>query len=174
MYPFGLCSSSDICSGMRFHGHMVALSFSGNWDGKESTCNARALGLIPGWGRSPGEGDGYLHQYSCLKNSMDRRAYRATVHGIAESDVTGWLNNNKNKRSYYLPFPWSHPWLLYNVLLSFMTDDTALYSWSTEFLENSTVVSCIIRIVSTAFLHRPSFFTLRECPRMWSANQFSK
>ena len=39
-------------------------------------------------------------------------------------------------------------WLLYNVLLS-MTDDTVLYSWSTEFLENSTVVSSIIKIVST-------------------------
>ena len=34
-------------------------------------------GLIPGLGRSPGEGNGYLLQYSCLKNSMDRGTWRA-------------------------------------------------------------------------------------------------
>ena len=49
--------------------------------GKETTCNAGDLGLIPGLGRSPGEGKGYSLQYSCLKNSMDREAWWATVHG---------------------------------------------------------------------------------------------
>ena len=44
----------------------------GSSDGKESTCNAGDLGLIPGSGRSPGEGDGNPLQYSCLENSMDR------------------------------------------------------------------------------------------------------
>ena len=39
--------------------------------GKESACNAGDLGLIPGLGRSPGEGIGYPLQYSCLENSMD-------------------------------------------------------------------------------------------------------
>ena len=43
--------------------------------------NAGDLGLIPESGRSPGEGNGYPFQYSCLENSMDRGAYRATVHG---------------------------------------------------------------------------------------------
>ena len=38
-----------------------------------------------GWGRSPGEGNGYPLQYSCLENSMDRGAWRATVHGVAKS-----------------------------------------------------------------------------------------
>ena len=39
--------------------------------GKESTCNAGDLGSIPRLGRSPGEGNGYPLQYSCLENSMD-------------------------------------------------------------------------------------------------------
>jgi len=44
----------------------------GGSDGKESACNAGDPGLIPGLGRSPGEGKGYPLQYSCLENSMDR------------------------------------------------------------------------------------------------------
>ena len=43
-------------------------------DCKESTCNAGDLGLIPGWERSPGEGNGYLLKYSCQGNPMDRAA----------------------------------------------------------------------------------------------------
>ena len=39
-------------------------------------------GSIPGSGRSPGEGNGYPLQYSCLKNSMNRGARQATVHGV--------------------------------------------------------------------------------------------
>ena len=50
--------------------------------GKESACNAGDLGLIPGSGRSPEEGNGNPLQYSCLENPMDREAWRATVHGV--------------------------------------------------------------------------------------------
>ena len=46
------------------------------------------VGLIPGSGRSPGGGDGSPLQYSCLENSMDRGAWQATVHGVAELDMT--------------------------------------------------------------------------------------
>ena len=56
--------------------------------GRESACNAGDPGSIPGLGRSPGEGNGNPLQYSCLKNSMDRRgAWRATVHGVAKSQI---------------------------------------------------------------------------------------
>ena len=48
-------------------------------DDKESVCNAGDLGSIPGLGRSPGEGNGNPLQYSCLENSMDRRAWWAMV-----------------------------------------------------------------------------------------------
>ena len=49
---------------------------------------AKDSGLIPGWGRSPREGNGNPLQYSCLGNPMDRGAWRATVHGVTESDTT--------------------------------------------------------------------------------------
>jgi len=50
-----------------------------------SAYNAGDLGLIPGLGRSPGEGNGNPLQYSCLENPMDGGAWRATVHGVAKS-----------------------------------------------------------------------------------------
>ena len=53
--------------------------------GKASACNAGDPGLIPGLGRSPGEGNGNPLQYSCLENPMDRGAWQATVHGVAKS-----------------------------------------------------------------------------------------
>ena len=56
-------------------------------EGKGSACNAGDLGLIPGSGRSPGEGNGNPLQYSCLGNPMDRGAWRATVHGVAKSQT---------------------------------------------------------------------------------------
>ena len=46
--------------------------------------NAGDPGSIPGWGSSPGEGNGNPLQYSCLENPMDRGAWQATVHGVAE------------------------------------------------------------------------------------------
>ena len=49
--------------------------------------DARDTGLIPGVGRSSGEGHGIPLQYSCLENFMDRGAWRATVHRVAESQT---------------------------------------------------------------------------------------
>ena len=64
------------------------LSTHGGSDGRESACNAGDPGLIPGLGRSPGEGNGNPLQDSCPENPTDRGAWRATVHGVAESDMT--------------------------------------------------------------------------------------
>ena len=61
------------------------LGFPGGSEGKASACNAGDPGSIPGSGRSPGEGNGYALQYSCLENPMDRGAWWATAH---ESDTT--------------------------------------------------------------------------------------
>ena len=58
------------------------MGFPGGSTGKESAFNAGDLGLIPGLGRSPGEGKGYPLQYSGLENSMD-----CIVHGVAKSQT---------------------------------------------------------------------------------------
>ena len=60
--------------------------FSGGSDGKESACNAGDPSLIPGLGRSSGEGKGYPLQCSGLENSMDCIVYGVTV------DTTEWLS----------------------------------------------------------------------------------
>ena len=64
------------------------MGFPGGSDGKEPACSAENTGLIPGSGRSPGEGNGNPLQYSCLENPMDRGAWQATVHRVAKSDMT--------------------------------------------------------------------------------------
>ena len=64
--------------------YIVLLDTYGGSDGKESACSAGDLGLIPGLGRFPGEGNGNPLQYSCLENLMDRGAWWITVHGVAK------------------------------------------------------------------------------------------
>ena len=61
--------------------------FPGGSEVKASAPNAGDLGSIPGSGRPPGVGNGNSLQYSCLKNPMDRGAWRATVHGVAKSQT---------------------------------------------------------------------------------------
>jgi len=72
---------------------MGFLSFPGGSDGKESAYNTGDLGVIPGLGRSPGEGNGYSLQYSCLENPMDRGALaHHSPWGHNESDTTERLS----------------------------------------------------------------------------------
>ena len=54
-------------------------------NGKESACNTGDLSSIPGWVRTPGEGNGNPLQYFCLENSMDRGAWWAIVHGVTKN-----------------------------------------------------------------------------------------
>ena len=74
------------------------MGFPGGSEVKVSACNAGDLGLIPGSGRAPGEGNGNPLQYSCLENPMDGGAWWATVHGVAKSqtqlsDFTSLVHN---------------------------------------------------------------------------------
>ena len=68
----------------------------------KSVCSAGDPGLIPGSGRSPGEGNGNPLQYSCLENPMDRGAWQAKVHEVAKSwtrlrDFTFFLSNGPSQ-----------------------------------------------------------------------------
>ena len=66
------------------------MDFPGGSDGKASVYNVRDLGLIPGLGRFPGEGNGNPLQYSCLENPMDGGATDGcySPQGCKESDTT--------------------------------------------------------------------------------------
>ena len=86
-------------------------------DDKESTCDAGHLGFIPGWGRSPGEGNGNPLQYSCLENPHEQRSLAdyspwvkrvghdwATKHSIAQIFSDNTLGQSILTVIHYLPF----------------------------------------------------------------------
>ena len=64
------------------------MDFPGGSVVKNLPANVGDAGLIPGSGRSPGNGNGIPLQYSCLGNPMNRGVWQATVHGVTESDTT--------------------------------------------------------------------------------------
>ena len=68
--------------------------FPGGSEVKASACNSGNLGLIPGSGRSPGEGNDNPLQYSCLENPVDGGVWWATVHGVSKSWT--WLSERLN------------------------------------------------------------------------------
>ena len=96
MYPFPAQKYSWIIirfyseRSMKFHSlsTLDLFDFPGGSEGKASACNVGDPGLIPGSGRSPGEGNGNPLQYSCLENPTDGGAWWAAVHGVTESETT--------------------------------------------------------------------------------------
>ena len=74
---------NDICTVFTIH----RLPWCGGSVVKNPPASAGDVGLIPGWGRSPGGGNGNPLQYSCLENPMDRGAWPATIHGAAKSQT---------------------------------------------------------------------------------------
>ena len=80
--------------GGHFNIHLLLLwGIPGSSDGKESTCSVRDLDLIPGLGRSPGEGNGNPFQYSCLQNPHGQRSLVGyNPGGGKESDTTEQLS----------------------------------------------------------------------------------
>ena len=63
------------------------MGFPGGSDGMESACNEGDLAVISGLGRSTGEGNGYLLQYSCLENPTDKGAWWATLYQVTKSQT---------------------------------------------------------------------------------------
>ena len=104
------CIAKDITKKSKNTTHRMGEGdLPGGSNGKESACNAWDLGLIPGLGRSPGGGHGNPLHYSCLENSMDRGAWRATVHGVSKSRTQlsdwAWHRMRENTcRSYIRDF----------------------------------------------------------------------
>ena len=76
------------------------------------------MGLKPGSGRSPGEGNGKLLQYSCLGNPMDRGAWRATVHGFAKSQTQ--LSSHTHVHTHTHPYIINSLFKLTNFVLLFL------------------------------------------------------
>ena len=84
----------------------ISEDFPGGSDGKASTCSAGDLSLIPGSRRSPGEGNGYPLQYSCLRNPMDRQAI---VHG-SQRVRHDWVTNITTMHQWNVSNPRRSQW----------------------------------------------------------------
>jgi len=80
------------------HDWMTELKWTGGSVGKESACNVGDPGAISGWGRSLGEGNVNLGQYSCLEDPMDRGVWQATVYGVVKSWT--WLTDFAHSHPY--------------------------------------------------------------------------
>ena len=93
---------SKVIKNCRLH----TVIFPDNSVNKESPCNAWDPGSIPGSRRSPREGNGNSLQYSCLRNSADRVAWWATVHGVTKSWT--WLSNWAHTSCYAMLSLFSH------------------------------------------------------------------
>ena len=79
-----------------FGAHLCPDGLSWWLSGNESACNAGDVGLIPGSGRSAGEGNDTPLQYSCLGNPMDSGTWRATVHEVTRLNTTEQLNHHRH------------------------------------------------------------------------------
>ena len=107
-------------------------------DGKEPSCNVGDRGSIPGSGRAPGQGNCYPLQYSYLKNSMDRGAWRATVHGsqrvwhnwatntYGQSFENNILNIFYTINTYSFKIDERLEWKRYNTYKHFLNDEYLL------------------------------------------------
>ena len=93
---------------------MLNLGFPGGSVGKESSCNERYPGSIPGSGRSSGEGNGNPLHYSCLKNPMDRGAWWAKSIGLRRVGHK-WSNLACRLQHTRLPFPSLSPGVCSNL-----------------------------------------------------------
>ena len=126
------------------------MGFHGGSDGKESAHSVGDLSLIPGLGRSPGEGNGNPLQYSCLENPMDRGAWWATVCRVLKSQT--WLRD----------FTFTFPFIKKN-------------SWSKltmfRILDLEVKFRCLILVVAFGFVvHTVSYASfLHVCCAAWDS-----
>ena len=115
-------------------------------NGKESTCNAGDKSLILGLGRSPVEGSGNLHQYSCLGKSHGQRSLAGySSWGHKEWDMTEQLTHTLHTHTHththiYITFPWSIHSLILHVFFNCLVQQSSLPPathpwWKPQFLQ---------------------------------------
>ena len=122
---------------------LLVLGFPDGLDDKDSACNAGDPSSIPGLGRFPGEGNGYPIQYSCLDNSMDRRAWKATVHGGCKCKT------------------WLHYWIPLNILVLFWSLKSVhenIYISSKNFTANNYLIDVFSQMIHKPYLHYENWF----------------
>ena len=91
-YHWEILNLAQVFLSLLLHACVLLIrGYPGGSDSKESSCKAGDPGSIPELGRFPGEENGYPLQYSCLKNSMNRGAWWAIVHGVTKNQT--WLSN---------------------------------------------------------------------------------
>ena len=143
-----------------FLGVLTVTGGSEFWaSGKESACNAGDAGLIPGSGRSPGGGHGYPLQYSCLENPMDRRAWQATVHRVANS----WTQLRRPSMLSWGFMPWACkilvPWPgIEPLTLAFKAQ--SLNSWITQEVASPSTRTHLFVFFAVEFFFFLSFWEL--------------
>ena len=124
-------------------------------DGKESACIAGDPGSIPGWGRAPGEGNGYPLQYSCLENLIDRAAWQVAVHEFTKnltrlSDLTlHTFTGLYGSITFILFLFWFSNWIISMDLYSSLLILLKLLFWS---LVNFPFGFCIFQLQSLHFV----------------------
>ena len=135
---------------------------------KASACNAGDVGSIPGSERSPGEGNGNPLQYSWLENSMDGRAWWATIRGVPKSGT--WLSNFTFTFFSALRIRWPKCWIFsispsneYSGLISFRTD------WFDLALEG-TLKSLLQHNLQASMLWHSTFFMVPLSHDYWNIN----
>ena len=115
--------------------------------------DVRDAGSIPGWGRSPGVGNGNPLQYSCLENLTDRGAWWATIHRVAKSQTwLKWLSTQHTQLSHF-PVTFLSLWTIlltvptqFHVipLLFFLTTCSSLCPWPTYFKNPTSSVTFLV------------------------------
>ena len=111
--------------GLTTDNNVAQLGFPSGSDGKQSACNVGGPGLIPGSGRSPGEGNGNSLQYSCLENPMNGRSLVSpNPWGHKKSDMSEQLTHTLS----YLPYAFLSPLHHTPTLLQTLTDIRSM-SW---------------------------------------------
>ena len=105
-------------------------------DDKESVCNARIIGLIPGSRRSPREGNSNPLQYSCLKIPMDRGTWWATVHRFAKNQAQPeWLIFSLSHSLYLILGSNKFPTPLYTCVITYPIFPSPLYLYISLLLQ---------------------------------------